>query len=270
MPDSVTIGERIEELRKDKGWSQQQLAERIFASKSQISRIESGETKNVSSEMIIAFAKVFNVSTDYLLGLSKLRSPKNYDISQLGLSEEVVRKLLLKKIDVDILNRLLEHERFSYLCLLIRNYFDYTVANGIMGRNEIIDLAIEPLSKLKIADPQKRSEMVKDLNFLKSQKIGKNEADIEKIKSVFLTILKDIKSGIETKESTGAIATSEAVKRIMSMLPDKENREITADDVSSATAAYLETVLPMDERNSEIMESLIKSILEGNEDSGKE
>lgn len=270
MPDNATIGERIEELRKDKGWSQQQLAERIFVSKSQISRIESGETKNVSSEMIIAFARAFNVSTDYLLGLSKLRSPKNYDISQLGLSENIVRKLLLKKIDVDILNCLLENERFPSLCLLIRNYFDDTVANGIMGRNEIIGLAIEPLSELKIADPEQRSEMIKNLNFLKSQKIGKNEADIEKIKSVFLIILKDIKSGIETKESTGAIATSEAIRRIMSMLPEKENSEITADDITKATAAYLESVLPMDEKNSEIMESLIKSILGGNEDNGKE
>ncbi len=270
MPDNTTIGERIEELRKDKGWSQQQLAENIFASKSQISRIEKGETKNVSSEMIIAFAKIFNVSTDYLLGLSRLRFPKNYDISQLGLSEEAVRKLLLKKIDADVLNRLLEHERFPYLCLLIRYYFDDTVANGIMGRNDIIDLAIEPLSELKLADSEQRAEKIKDLSFLKSQKIGKNEADIEKIKSVFLTILKDIKSGIEAKESTGAIATSEAIRRIMSMLPEKENSEITADDITKATAAYLESVLPMDEKNSEIMESLIKSILGGNEDSGKE
>lgn len=270
MPDSVTIGERIEELRKDKGWSQQQLAEKIYVSKSQISRIESGETKNVSSEMIIAFAKVFNVSTDYLLGLTMFRFPKNYDISQLGLSEEAVRKLLLKKIDADVLNRLLEHEHFPYLCLLIRNYFDDTVVNGIMGRNEIIDLAIEPLSELKIADPEQRSKMIKDLSFLKSQKIGKNEADIEKIKSVFLIILKDIKSGIEIKESTGAIATSEAVRSIMSMLPEKENSEITADDITKATAAYLESVLPMDEKTSEIMESLIKSILGGNEDNGKE
>ena len=54
------------------------------------------------------------------------------------------------------------------------------------------------------------------------------------------------------------------------MLPDKENSEITADDVSAATAAYLESVLPMDEKNSEIMESLIKSILGRNEDNGKE
>lgn len=157
MSGNVTIGERIEELRRDKGWSQQQLAERIFVSKSQVSRIESGETKTVSSEMLIAFANVFNVSADYLLGITKLRFPKNYDISQLGLSEEAVRKLLLKKIDADVLNRFLEHERFPYLCSLIRNYFDDTAANGIIGGNEIIDLAIEPLSELELSDHEQRS-----------------------------------------------------------------------------------------------------------------
>lgn len=50
--------------------------------------------------------KLFHVSTDYLLGLTKITVPKSYDISKLGLSEEVVKRLLLEKIDVDVLNRL--------------------------------------------------------------------------------------------------------------------------------------------------------------------
>lgn len=121
------------------------LAEKIFVAHSQISRLESGETTNIGSSLLISLAKIFHVSTDYWLCLTPISVPKSYDISQLGLSEEVIHRLILKTIDPDILNRLLEHEQFPKLCTLIKNYFNNTIANEIMARNQIIDLATEPL-----------------------------------------------------------------------------------------------------------------------------
>ena len=103
---------RVRNLRLDREWSQKELADRIFVAHSQISRLESGETTNIGSSLLVALAKEFHVSTDYLLGLTPISVPKSYDISQLGLSEEVIRRLILKTIDPDILNRLLEHEQF--------------------------------------------------------------------------------------------------------------------------------------------------------------
>ncbi|MCD7920239.1 MAG: hypothetical protein LUG45_09265 [Clostridiales bacterium] len=99
--------------------------------------------------LIVAIAKHFHVSTDYLLGLTPVSTQKSYDISTLGLSEEVVRRLITGRIDADILNQLLAHDKFPQLCALIRNYFDGTVASGVMARNELIDLATEPLAALK-------------------------------------------------------------------------------------------------------------------------
>lgn len=80
---------------------------------------------------------------NYLLGLTPISVRKSYDISQLGLFEEVIRRLILKTIDPDVLNRLLEHKDFLKLCALMKNYFNNTVANGIMARNQIIDFATD-------------------------------------------------------------------------------------------------------------------------------
>ena len=66
-------------------------------------------------------------------------------ISELGLSEEAVTRLITRRIDVDILNRLLEHEHFPKLCIMIRNYFEDTIAEGIMARNKVIDFAVDQL-----------------------------------------------------------------------------------------------------------------------------
>ena len=88
----------------------------------------------------------------------------------------------MKTIDPDVLNRLLEHDQFPKLCALIKNYFSNTVANGIMARNQIIDLATDPLAELMSADPSKQPEMIKDLSFRNSSKIPSNEAERENSK----------------------------------------------------------------------------------------
>lgn len=256
-----TTSYRVRLLRQDREWSQKELADKVFVAHSQISRLESGETTNISSSLLVSLAKVFHVSTDYLLCLTPVSVPKSYDISQLGLSEEVIRRLILKTIDPDVLNQLLGHKDFPKLCALMKNYFYDTVAHGIMARNQIIDLATEPLAELMNAEPSKRAEIIKDRSFLNSAKIQDNEADIEKIKNILMKMLRDIKKNMEDQQPTDAVATAEAVKGIRAALPDKPQSELTADDVSAAVAAYVGTVIPMNENSAELFQQFTKGLL---------
>src|SRR5699024_11649880 len=82
-----TPGQRISDLCNGNHITQKELAEKIGVSASQLSRIVSGETRTVSSDILIGVAKEFKVSTDYILGLSTVSVRKSYDISELGLSE---------------------------------------------------------------------------------------------------------------------------------------------------------------------------------------
>ena len=257
-----TTASRVRVLREKNGLTQQELADKIGITNSQISRLESGKTKNISSFILVALANSFHVSVDYLLCLTPIRVTKSYDISQLGLSEEVIRRLILKTIDPDVLNRLLEHDQFPKLCALIKNYFSNTIANGIMARNQVIDLATNPLSELMSADPSKRAEMIKDRTFLNSNKISANEADIEKIKNIFMKIIRELKENMAEEQPCGAVATAEAVKKIYAALPDKPQSELTADDVSAAITAYIGTVITLDQNTSELFQQLAKQILE--------
>lgn len=253
---------RVRNLRLDKNLSQKQLADRLFVAHSQISRLESGETTNISSSLLVALAKELHVSTDYLLCLTPISVPKSYVISQLGLSEEAVKRLITKKIDASVLNRLLEHKDFPKLCVLMKNYFDNTVASGIMARNQVIDFATEPLVELMSAEPSKRAEIIKDMSFLNSTKIQNNEADVEKIKNILMKIIREIKEDVTAQQPTGAIATAEAVNAIRDLLPDKPQSELTIDDVSTAVATYVGTMLPMDENTSALLQQLANQMLE--------
>ena len=260
MEDETSFAYRLSNLRKDHDLSQKQLADQLHVTHSQISRIESGETKNPNISIVIDAARFFHVSTDYLLGITQITSPKSYDISELGLSEEAVTRLITRRIDVDILNRLLEHENFPKLCIMIRNYFDDTIAEGIMARNKVIDFAVNQLTDLMTAEPSKRKEIIKDKQFLSSQKLGANEADIEKIKIQFMAILRDIKSGMQKKEPTKAVATAEAVQMIRNALPDKPASDITSTDVANAVAYYMGQTTDLNDEGLAMVQNFAKYI----------
>ncbi len=100
-----TIGQRISDLCNGKHIIQKQLAENIGVSASRLSCIVSGETKTVSSDILIGVAKEFKVSTDYILGLSIVSVRKSYDISELGLSAKAVKGLVRGSVDVEIFNQ---------------------------------------------------------------------------------------------------------------------------------------------------------------------
>ena len=61
---------RIKELREAKRLSQQRLAIEVNISQAMISKYELGQAEP-DIQMIITLSKFFNVSTDYLLGVSK-------------------------------------------------------------------------------------------------------------------------------------------------------------------------------------------------------
>ena len=62
------LGARIRELRKEFGLSQVDLAQRMEVTKQTISNWEN-ENIQPSIDMLVDLANVFNVTTDYLLGL---------------------------------------------------------------------------------------------------------------------------------------------------------------------------------------------------------
>lgn len=56
----------VKQLRQERGWSQQEVADRVGLNKMTISQYENGKRKP-SFEMIEALAEVFHVDLNYLL-----------------------------------------------------------------------------------------------------------------------------------------------------------------------------------------------------------
>lgn len=104
-------GKIIKELREQAGESQEQLAIALNApNRETIARWENG-SRDLKREHIIAIAQHFNVSADYILGLSSVSSV-NEDIQTVckvtGLSEENAKLLSDFDVHKDIINYFLE------------------------------------------------------------------------------------------------------------------------------------------------------------------
>ena len=85
------MGEKLKSLRIEKNLTQKQVADRIGLAISAVSSYESG-TRYPSYDVLVKLARIFHVSTDYLLGMTDKR---NIDVTGLSDNEiELVSQLV--------------------------------------------------------------------------------------------------------------------------------------------------------------------------------
>lgn len=64
----MSIGEKIRELRDEKSWTQNELAQKLQVSRSALALYETGK-RQVPNDLLLKIAKLFAVSMDFLFGL---------------------------------------------------------------------------------------------------------------------------------------------------------------------------------------------------------
>ena len=146
------IGRRIKELRTENGLTQQELAKILNVSSMSISFYEN-EQRKPDSEFIIACSRVFDVSTDYLLGKTyKRRIPREERFGAFSKRLKHVRELkgISQRQAAEDLNispqnlSYYENGRDAGYGLLVRmaRYYDVTVeyligASPVMQRENV-------------------------------------------------------------------------------------------------------------------------------------
>lgn len=106
MSNELSIGNRIVILRKEKNWSQVELANQISASREIISRYERNESQP-SVEMIIKMANAFGVTVDFLIGHSENSSFDKETVDRINNIQKMdsgTKNVLFNVIDTYIQN----------------------------------------------------------------------------------------------------------------------------------------------------------------------
>ena len=205
----VTVRQRIQELIKERKITQAELAAEIGMAESTLSWFLSEKTDKIGDEYIIKIADFLGVSTDFILGQTDFPERRNYDIEELGLSYKAAMALYTREVDIDVVNRILESPQFLEITRMISRYFKDTIAEGFAVQNAMWDTLQQLTSTADtthLANLQEGAEAVTQI--LSMMKTAPHERDVEAIQSALMTMLRDIKAGIQTQKKRGRKITA--------------------------------------------------------------
>lgn len=77
MATAMTLGEKVRQTREKLGMNQKQLAEASGITQATISRIESGQVKELKSEALKRLAKALGITVDYLVSKTDKLTPND-------------------------------------------------------------------------------------------------------------------------------------------------------------------------------------------------
>lgn len=149
------IGKRLKELRLEKGLRQQDLAKILNVSSMSISFYEN-EQRKPDSEFIVAVSKYFDVSSDYLLGLTNAKNKENIDISKVtGLNDFSITILeqSLKEtnnVAAEIIDKIICTGAFLRLVDIIDEKNNNNNNNN--NNNSVVDIDFSDILDIKVSE----------------------------------------------------------------------------------------------------------------------
>lgn len=193
--------ERLKDLRKMNGYSQKEVADRIGVNKTTYSRIENGTTHSVSNSILMGLAELYDVTTDFIMGINDVPDKTYYELSRLGLSVEAARNLYEKKANTEVVSELLANETFCGLTKLISQYLNGETAAKARMYNSMLDFSYQALmEQVKLGDIPLDEDMSSCAMGLKALKHPLGLYENEKIKSTFSKSVKEIRETYDPKD----------------------------------------------------------------------
>ena len=126
MKTRISVQERLKDLRVEQGLNLEELAQKTGISKSALGSYENDndEYKEINHGNLLKLADFYQVSVDYLLGLTNNRKYENTPIEELHLSDEVVELLKSERFNNRLLCEIISHEKFKELLADAEIYVD--------------------------------------------------------------------------------------------------------------------------------------------------
>ncbi|GHU73926.1 hypothetical protein FACS1894188_00710 [Clostridia bacterium] len=186
---------RIRNLRRRLDWTQEELANKVNSTSSNISKYEAG-AREPSLDTLILLAKTFDVTVDYLIGYSDVPNPyiqnKNVKYSNIAQNNSVIYdsaayEVIKRHVDFLLCEYLSEGRNSRYVPLM---------AIEVRGKNHDLDLYVQKNDDFK-------ERLFKQLDFPLC--IIKNE-DVKKVSVIDFSenLFQLLQNELKNKMSIGA------------------------------------------------------------------
>ena len=148
MQPKLTIQERLKDLRVERGLTLEQLSVETGISKSALGKYEADDFKDISPFSMVALAKFYGVSTDYLLGLTEQKNHPNTELEALHLGDDAIEVLRTGKFNHRLLSELICHKDFQRFMLDTEIYVDRIADMRVNDMNAVLE-AVRQMTLMK-------------------------------------------------------------------------------------------------------------------------
>lgn len=195
---SLTIQERIKDLRIERGLTLKELAEQTGLSSSALGSYETDDTKDISHYALIRLTKFYGVTADYLLGLAETKRHPNADLADLRLSDDMIDVLKEGRVDTALLGELVAHKDFMKLLADINVYVNGLAAMQVHNLNAWVETV-----RAKYLNEYRQGEL--DMDLLLSDAILLRERDYfsSRVHEDIDTIMEDIREAHRGRNESG-------------------------------------------------------------------
>lgn len=140
MLPNLTLGEKLKDLRLAKGYKNtEDLANAVGIPKTTLNDYENDEkNQDVGYYNLVILAKFYDVSMDWLLGLSGTEKHLNTPFMDLGLTDKTLDILQAKVVNTRLLSEMIEHEQFSKFMADMEIYIDGLASIQINNLNSLV------------------------------------------------------------------------------------------------------------------------------------
>ncbi|MBO5558410.1 helix-turn-helix transcriptional regulator [Ruminococcus sp.] len=225
----TTMGEKIKDMRVERGITTKQLAQATGISEAVLNGLENDNGRDVGYSRIIDLAKFFEVPTDFLLGFTESRITKNIELKELGLSDKAIEVLLDKRQDNELVSQLIEHAEFTNLINAIDIYVKQLAAKSINTINNLTAVVQRGVENY-VAGAGVLDGYGAAMNYINETKVDEDEFLRYRITERFNQMLRDVYSANAEKAEKNipsAIADSNEMTGFMLNLLDKvKSREV--------------------------------------------
>ena len=223
--------------------------------------------------MLIRLAEFFEVSTDYLLDLLNIRERRSYAVSQLGLFEEAVKRLVSRKIDPDSLNLFLGNDRFAAITQLAKTYLLQRTLDGVMGMNVLMDYAIEGMKNASVTDSEAKRERVRYITALQGMKSQGGNAGRDQMERPFSQMLTEMEKTMDVRTNMQSTANDEMVlgmlKEMQNLAPDQRTLENVVGLTAAITGAQFQASEDTQGKLNDVMMSIMAGFLKNATEGGE-
>lgn len=189
MKTRISVQERLKDLRVEKGLKLEELAEQVGLSKSALGSYENDEDKEINHGSLLKLAGFYQVTVDYLLGLTDNRAHENTPLAELHLTDEAVALLKSGRVNNRLLCEMMAHKNFIRLLADIEIYVDRVASMQVQSLNAYVDVV-----RQEIMDRYQPGEDDPHLRVLRAAHLDEDEYFSQLVSEDLRRVIQDIRA----------------------------------------------------------------------------